>query len=235
MVSEVVRFLISFEIWIYIILGGVGLFYISRLFKAINYWRDATFGIEKEIAKRKFVNAITTIVILFVFAISEFMFASFSASALPSFQMLATPTLDVFATPTPTLNPINESSNMEMVEATATQIPSTCVVGVVELVSPKDGEEVKDVVLLEGSANIPSFGFYKYEYSQRGSEIWTTIAGGKDVKIYESPDPEINGEIGNWNTTQLLPGDYLLRLVVLDNENIERGTCTISVRVTTTQ
>jgi len=74
-----------------------------------------------------------------------------------------------------------------------------------------------------GTVNIDNFGFYKYEYTEPGNPIWKTIAGNSEEKNDE--------QIGIWNTSQLVPGDYLLRLVVLDNENNEYPACVISVRV----
>jgi len=41
----------------------------------------------------------------------------------------------------------------------------------------------------------------------------------------------IEDSIGLWNTSQVIPGDYLLRLVVLDNDNNEYPACIVSVRV----
>jgi hypothetical protein len=223
MVSEVVQFLTAYEIWIYAILGLVALGFLSRLFKAIAYWRDATFGIEKEIAKRRFINAGMTLVVLFVFAISEFFFVSFSASSLPNMQVILTPTIDVLATATPTLPPEENSALSELPQPSPTPQPDTCIPGQVNWISPEVGDQISDVVPLVGEVNIPNFGFYKYEYAAVGSDLWTTIAGGN--KINE------DNEIGSWNTTQLLAGDYLLRLVVLDNQNNEFGSCVVGVRV----
>ncbi len=219
MVSEVVQFLTAYEIWIYAILSLIAFGFLIKLFKAISYWRDATFGIEKEIAKRRFINAGMTLVVLFVFALSEFFFVSFSASSLPSTQFIPTPTIDVLATATATLPPIENS----VAQVSPTPQPDTCIPGQVNWISPEVGDQISDVVPLIGEVNIPNFGFYKYEYAAVGSELWTTIAGGNKI--------DENNEIGSWNTTQLLAGDYLLRLVVLDNQNVEFGSCVVGVRV----
>lgn len=223
MVSEVVQFLTTYEIWIYAILGLAALGFLSRLFKAISYWRDATFGIEKDIAKRRFINAGMALIVLFVFAISEFFFVSFSASVLPSMQAIPSPTIDVLATATPTLPPVENSAQTEVVQNSPTPQPDTCIPGLVNWISPAAGDQISDVVPLFGEVSIPNFGFFKYEYAAVGSEIWTTIAGGNEIKEDNS--------IGSWNTTQLLAGDYLLRLVVLDNQNAEFGSCIVTVRV----
>jgi hypothetical protein len=78
-------------------------------------------------------------------------------------------------------------------------------------------------VELLGTVNIPNLGFYKYEFSEPGSDVWSTIAADNVAKV--------NGTIGYWNTGQLTPGDYLLRLVVVDNQNNPFPACVIAVRV----
>ncbi len=223
MVSEVIQFLITYEIWIYAVLGVVALGFLSRLFRSIIYWRDATFGIEKEIAKRRFLNASMTLIVLFVFAISEFFFVSFSASTLPSMQIIQTPTVDVLAIATATLPPVEKPDLAETAQPSPMPRVDTCIPGQVNWIEPKAGDQISDVVSLLGEVNIPNFGFYKYEYAAVGSDIWTTIAGGNEIKE--------ENDLGSWNTTQLLAGDYQLRLVVLDNQNVEFGSCIVTVRV----
>lgn len=222
--EDVIQFLAGYEIWIYVILGAIGLVYLRRLFKAINDWRDAAFGLEREIAQRQFLSSMTALVLLFVFALSEFFLVSYATTRMPSMQSIATPTIDVFVTSTATL-PVETEAIPGQVETEPTQtpIPEGCVPGQIEITSPEPGEQISEMVNLIGTVNIPNFGFYKYEYTEPGNTIWKTIAGGNA--------PVIDGEIGDWNTSQVLPGDYLLRLVVLDNTNKEYPACVVPVRV----
>ena len=61
-----------------------------------------------------------------------------------------------------------------------------------------------------------------------GTDIWTPIAAGTS-SIFEGP---LGGEgSGVWDTSQLEPGDYRLRLVVVDNVNNVYPPCVISVRI----
>ena len=53
--------------------------------------------------------------------------------------------------------------------------------------------------------------------------MWSTIAAG-NTNI-------VNNILGNWDTTLLVPGDYLLRLVVADSQNQLLPACVVSVRV----
>jgi len=41
----------------------------------------------------------------------------------------------------------------------------------------------------------------------------------------------ISGTVGYWNTSQLPSGDYLLRLVVVDNANNFFPACVVSVKI----
>jgi len=91
------------------------------------------------------------------------------------------------------------------------------------LTDPKPGEEINGTITLTGSADIPNFGFYKYEIAPLGSNNWTTIsAGATSVK---------DGELGKWDTTAITNGDYFLQLVILDNVGQALEPCVIAVRV----
>jgi len=92
-----------------------------------------------------------------------------------------------------------------------------------EITSPKPGDEISGTVTLVGTVNLPNFGFYKYEVALRGTDIWSTISAQSDTKK--------NEELGILNTTVLTPGDYLLRVVVLDNSTQVIGTCIITIRI----
>lgn len=221
--SEILDFLIEFEIWFYIILGFISLIFFSRLFKAIGNWREAAFGLEREIAQRNFRSSISILILIVVMFIAEFFFVTYSSSILPDQTNLATPTIDVLASPSPTIEAMVELATSEAVSATPTPEQDGCIPGQIEITFPEPATEVEDVVRLMGTVNIDNFGFYKYEYTEPGNPIWKTIAGNSEEKIDE--------QLGLWNTSQLVPGDYLLRLVVLDNDNNEYPACVISVRV----
>jgi hypothetical protein len=71
---------------------------------------------------------------------------------------------------------------------------------------------------------VEKLGFYKYEYSPTGSERWTTIAAGNTIIIDEPLG-------GAWDTSDLIPGNYELRLVVNDNLNNALPACVIQVTI----
>ena len=63
----------------------------------------------------------------------------------------------------------------------------------------------------------------KYEIASLGSDNWSTIQAGGQVVV--------DGTLGLWDTTELTPGDYLLRLVVTDNQGQALPPCVVTVRV----
>ncbi len=92
-----------------------------------------------------------------------------------------------------------------------------------EIESPAHQNEISGVVELVGSVNTENFGSYKYEYSTMGEPNWQTIAAGSGTRIDEN--------LGSWYTNDLPSGEYMLRLVALDNDGIEQSACVILVNV----
>jgi hypothetical protein len=77
--------------------------------------------------------------------------------------------------------------------------------------------------------NVVNLGFYKYEYVQAGSSDWITIAAG-NTPVTGSTETE-EAQQHSWDTSDLISGDYQLRLVVADNENNTLPACTVSIRI----
>jgi hypothetical protein len=95
--------------------------------------------------------------------------------------------------------------------------------GQLEITSPRPGDEISGTITLVGTVDVPNFGFYKYEVALRGTDSWSTISAQSETKR--------NEDLGILNSTVLTPGDYLLRVVVLDNSTQIIGTCIISIRI----
>lgn len=226
--QEFFQFLQEYEIWIYAILGGIGLLYLRRVIVTYQEWRMAQYGLERESAQRRFSASLTIMIFLGLFLVVELILVSFVAPAYAGLRPLTTPTLNLLSTPTLSIDQIAPSvtaTPTPAVEPTLSLSELACLPGQVEWISPVSGEEVSGTIELLGNVNVPNLGFYKYEYSQPGIDTWNTIAGGT------SPTSELNNRLGEWNTSQLVPGDYLLRLVVLDNQNNAFPVCMIPIRV----
>jgi len=223
--EEVLQFLEKYEMWGYVLLGGVSIFHIQKLVLAWEELRVAVYGLERETAQRRLSSSLTVLVLLLLAGLVEFIVVSFVAPSYPWGMELSTPTLDLLVTSTATLQSPQETPSLP---PSLTMTPEGvaadgCVPGQIEWAYPTSGEEIKEIVELKGTVNIPDLGFYKYEYSQPGSDSWLTIAAGNEIRVDQ--------ELGSWNTELIIPGDYLLRLVVVNSDNQTLLPCEIQVRV----
>jgi hypothetical protein len=227
--KDLLRFLSTNEIWVYVLTGAVSLIYLQKVIVAWQEWRGALFGLERENAQRRLGLALSVLILLGLIALAEFGMVSFVVPSIPELATLPTPTLDILATPTATLDPsASAASTPGGIAPTIQAVSSTqgCIKGQIEWIVPKPGDEVSGAVKLQATVDVPNLGFYKYEYSQPGNSIWTIIAAGQTALN------DKNGhDLGTWNTGQLAQGDYFLRLVVLDSQNQTLSACQVNVRV----
>ena len=228
--EEALRFLRSYEIWIYVLLALVGLFYTRKFILSWEELRGAAFGLERESAQSGLNRSAGMLVLLLVMGFAVFVMVSFIAPSFPMANPLNTPTLDLLATATTTLSPDTINGDVPQEIESAVTPPTMepiagegCIPGQLMFVEPKDGAEVSGIVTLIGTANHPNFGFYKYEVARPGDAIWLTIQAGREAKQ--------EGELGQWDTSALSPGEYLLRLVLTDNQGESSTPCIIKVYV----
>lgn len=219
------RFLDTYAGLVYILLALGGLFALRWLWISWQEWRLAIYGLEKEFALRRMSRALAAVVLILILLLAEFFVISFIIPGLPAAVFAPTPTLDLLAAPTATLPP----EAAAMLSAAPAPIVSVsdagCVPERLNIVSPEPGEQVSGSVELIGTVDIPNLGFYKVEVALQDSENWASVFAGRT--------PRRNQPFENqWDTSLLTPGDYLLRLVVTDNEGQSLPPCVIPVRVT---
>lgn len=221
--AELYKFLASYEVLIYIVLAISGLFAFRWLWRSWSEWRIAVFSLEREFSARRLGRSAAISILIVILFCAEFFMASFIIPGLPADFFVTTPTPDFISTPTGTLSPEMMTQFAAVVPATAAPGSAGCVPGQIELTFPEPGAEIRGAIELIGTVNIVNFGFFKYEVAPMGSDIWATIAAGRSV-VSEGP-------LGRWDTTALAPGDYQLRLVVVDNQGQELTPCVVPVRV----
>ena len=218
------RFLANYEVGIYIVIGVVVLIYLKRLIDAMMALGKAQFGLEREVAQKNMRLSITIIALVVLLGISNFVLISVADVKYPGIARIATPTIN----PLSTQQPLDQAATTQTPETffqTQTAIALTgCIPDQLEWVQPKSGDEVSGSVELKGTVNTPNLGFYKYEYQKQGDDVWTPISAGNRAVIEEAFG-------GRWNTEQLEPGNYSLRLAVSDNQNKLLQPCVISVKV----
>ncbi|MCS6906580.1 MAG: hypothetical protein RML93_01705 [Anaerolineales bacterium] len=230
--QEALRFFQTYELWIYLLLGLVGLFYLRKFLMAWNELKGAIFGLERESAQGRLNQAAAMLVLILSLMLAEFILTSFVLPSFPAAFPLFTPTVNLLATPTVTLEaaepaqaglgaPTSPESSSLLEEAALEA--GSCIAGQINISSPQNGSEVRGIVEVRGSANIPNFGFYKLEMRRTDEQNWLTILAGNQ--------PQSEGVLGAWNTVLLPPAVYQLRLVVVDSQGIASPPCEIQIRV----
>lgn len=222
--AEILFFFKDYEVIIYL---GLGLLAAWQVQKFIVSWQGvqaAAFGLEWESAQGQLNRAAGILVFLLICGVVEFGLVTFVLPAYPDADPLATPTADLLATPTITIPP--EAALSQVEETTSVEEASTsagCIPEEVLITSPEEGASISGVVEIRGTVDVTNFGFYKFEISQVGTDSWLTIQAGEEIVQKD--------KLGTWDTSHLEPGNYNLRLVVVDNEGAHREPCVVSVYV----
>jgi hypothetical protein len=189
--------------------------------------------LEKEISLQRLRLSGATVVLLLMIGLSQFCLVSFVVPFLPAITFLHTPTADLLQKPETTLD---ASAQATALASTPLPPPGSvgCVPGQLMITVPVPRQEISSQITIMGNVNIPDFGFYKYEFARQGSEEWTTIGAGD--KLHEpkngvEQDPN-SWELGAWNPSALVPGDYQIRLIATNNQNNSPlPPCVIPVRI----
>jgi hypothetical protein len=218
--GAVYRSLANYEPLIYIALAIGGMFAFRRMWRSWREWRDSVYGLEREFALRRLVQATAVGISILGLIFAEFFIATFIAPSLPASDILATPTLDLLMTPAGTVAP--GTTALAVTQAVPSGM-SGCVPDQIMITAPQPGDDVKGIVNIMGTANVPNFGFYKYEIAPVGTQNWATVSAARE--------PVVNNSLGNWSTTSLTNGEYFLRLVITDNVGKELEPCVLAVRV----
>jgi hypothetical protein len=229
--EDVLRFFRTNEVWVYLLLGLVGLIYIRKFMLAWQELRGAAFGLERDRAQSRLNQSAGMLALLFTVAVVEFVAVSFIAPSIPGATPLLTPTLDLLATPTYTLAAPAQSTlapgETQQAAPTPAETPTPtgggCIPDQIVISSPKEGDEIGGAVDVQGTVNVPDFGFYKLEMKQPEETTWLTILAGNQLRQ--------NASLGTWNTSLLSPGNYQLSLVVTDNQSHILPACIVQVRV----
>jgi hypothetical protein len=218
--GPVYRTLASYEPLIYIVLAIGALFAFRRMWRSWREWRDSVYGLEREFALRRLVQASGLAMLILALVFAEFFIATFIAPSLPASDIMSTPTLNLLVTPAGTFPA--DTTALAVTQAVPNGM-SGCVADRIMIDSPGPGDEVSGTISIKGTADVPNFGFYKYEVAQMGSQNWATIAASRDL---------VKGdELGKWNTASVTNGDYFLRLVITDNVGASLEPCVIALRV----
>ena len=223
---EILKYLRDLEYLIYIVLGSLAVWQLRKFYLAWEELRAAAFGLEKESAQLRLNRSAALLVVLLFLGTAEFGLVSYIIPAMPGVNPIPTPTIDLLATPTSTLalDPNPDSIPQTVSPPSVTEINSTgCIANEVMITYPENNSTVSGIVEVEGTVDIADFGFYKFEIAAANTNNWLTVQAGDMPKEDEM--------LGFWDTTQLQPGNYYLRLVVVDNQGIQLDPCAVFLYV----
>lgn len=223
--AEVLRFFVQYEAVLYFVLGLGGIIYLYRFWLAWQEVRLAVYALEREASRARLNQAAIVLFILLVVAVIIFSMVTFVSSTMPI--ILATPTLNLsIASPIDPQATAQQTANV----VTATPLPTVsidpagCVDGSLIITTPAAGDTLQGAVEVQGTVDVPNFGFYKFEVARAEEELWLTIQAGRNVV-------QDGVLVENWDTSRLPAGDYVLQLLVTDNSGEELPPCRIPVRI----
>jgi hypothetical protein len=224
--AEVLRLFGQYEAVLYFILGLGGILYLYRFWLAWQEGQTAVFGLERDESRSRLNRSAAALIILLVIAVAIFLMVTFIASSVPAQELLSTPTLDLSFTSStlsaPTVDPANVATATPL--ATVEIDPAGCVPDRINITAPVSGDTISGAVTVEGTVDVPNFGFYKFEVARSQESLWLTIQAGRNI-VREGVLVE------NWDTSRLPPGAYVLQLVVIDSEGEELPPCRIPVQI----
>lgn len=219
-----IKFFIGAEPVIYIVAGLVLVIAIIRFVKLTNERKKTVFGLEREVLLKRIRSTFTMATISGVMILAELFFVSYGSVKFPDLSIDATPTAEAQISSTQT-NLLVVNQPVTQITKSATDSNSDgCVNGQIQWTKPKAGDSIQGSVDLQGTVNLPSLGFYKFEYKGLNDANWITIAGASI--------PVIDGPFGaTWNSQNVTPGDYQLQIIAYDTNNNEYPACIITVHV----
>jgi hypothetical protein len=229
----VIKFFSTYSPLVYLLLAICTVLSGRQLMRSLHEVKEAVFGLEREIIQRKINRYITALIIIILLAIGELTLSVFIVPILPGTSFLSSPTLNPLAGQTGTLPPeIEQSLGLVTPQVSPSPEVNGCIPGSIMLTAPKAGTAVKGIVTIKGIINVPNFGFYKYEYSLQSEINWLTIQAGVATATPIPDNPKSDDFVlGIWNTTLMTPGDYLLRLVIVDNQGNDYPPCVIPLQI----
>lgn len=229
---DIIKFFEIYEHSIYFLLGLGVLVYAWRFYQAWQEARGSVFGLEAKTAKRRLNRAAVSLFILAVNIFVVFVLVTFIAPVMAPDIPQPLPLQAVEITATYLADPIAAATAEAIanIGATPTMLPTVdvntdgCIEGSIQIISPAFGEIVRGVISINGTVSVVNFGNYRLDYSPSNSGLWQTIQAGNE-KIIEGD------LVADWDLSNIPPGEYVLQLVVRDNEGKALAPCRVTIMI----
>lgn len=223
--EDVLLFVEEQQAWIYLLFGIFVVIYLKATLDAAAELRASLFGLERERSTAKLRRSAALLTVSLAVLLTTFVLATYAGPAVPAADRpTPLPTVSLLATPQVTLA-VQNGTPATAIPLSSDDLDSAgCANLSATMTSPVEGAVLQDAVDIQGTANIPNFSFYKYEYrSTQPDSTWRTISAGTI--------PVVEDKLGTWDTSLLIPGDYALRLIVTDTSGNAPLPCVIRVTV----
>ena len=234
-----VKLIADYAVWLYFLLGLVALLFLRAYLVARRERDNSIFALERESASGRMVQATIGFLVILILIGGVFYTSQTLVEEIPLPELTPTPTALIVLPPSPTPPPLLPTPTptgtprprptlppLETIIATeevSVGVPANCSNPGVRISEPGTGATVSGVIRIIGSANIPDFWYYKFEFQGNGFGDWTFI---------QRFDTSINGGIlGAWDTRSVPSGDYQFRLVVVDKTGNYPEPCTVLLSV----
>lgn len=233
---ELFRFLVDYQVWIYVILGVLAFIYLIRIISAARERYSTIFGLEREDAQRRLNSALAVFILLLLLIGAEFTLVTFVIPEWPLVMMTPTPQSDVASTEEAMPMITNSASDGGLTVISTPEgaaggsspavaaLSSGCIAGQLEWLAPSTGDVISGSYTLEATVNVRDMAFYNWAFSPvEDQQNWQTLSAGNL--------PVLEGDLGLWATTQVANGDYVLRITVYDLNNEQLPPCDVYIRV----
>ncbi len=234
-----IKLIADYAVWLYVLLGLVALLFLRGHLVARRERDNAIFALERESASGRMTQStigflVALILVGGVFYTSQTLVADIplplvTPSPTPLIVLPPSPTPPpLLPTPTPTDTPRPRPTLPPLESVTPTSeasvgIPANCPVPGVRISEPGTGATVSGVMQIVGSANIPDFWYYKFEFRGNSFGEWTF------VQRFDTPIS--GGILGAWDTRSVPSGAYEFRLVVVEKTGNYPEPCTLLLSV----
>jgi len=235
-----VKLIADYAVWLYLVLGLVAFLFLRAHLVARRERDNSIFALERESASGRMAQATTGFLITLILIGGVFYTSQRLVEEIPLPEVTPTPTVllalpptatppPLLPTPTPTDTPRPRPTLPPLEETTTPTpevpvgIPANCPSPGVRISEPGTGASVSGVIPIVGSANIPDFWYYKFEFRGNGFGDWTFI---------QRFEASVNGGVlGAWDTRSVPSGDYEFRLVVVDKTGNYPEPCTVLLSI----
>ena len=234
----------DYAVWLYLFLGLVAVLFVRAHLIARRERDNSIFALEREAASGRMAQAMMGFLAMLALIGGVFYVSQTLVEEIPSSEVTPTATLlavlpssptppPLLPTPTPTDTPRPRPTLPPQVPLETTLVPTpppvaggapaNCPNPGVNIAQPGSGATVSGVIQIVGTANLPDFWYYKFEFMGAGFGDWTFI---------QRFDTAINsGVLGAWDTRSVPPGDYQFRLVVVDKTGNYPEPCAVLLLV----